>query len=106
MRHPDGYMLCNRAFPHRISFDADGKCNSLRIRGEQRTCVGQELENISLPVRERRCIFEVFDLASFEAAILELSLEFAEVIDDDMSDLYVQLIMGQPNQVSRSSEGW
>jgi hypothetical protein len=27
---------------------------------------------------------------------LELSLEFAEVIDDDMSDLYVQLIMGSP----------
>jgi hypothetical protein len=99
-------MLCNRAYPHRISFDAGGKCSSLRIRGEQRTCLSQKLENVSLPVRERRCIFEAFDLASFEAAILELSLEFAEVIDDDMSDLYVQLVKRQPNQVSRSSEGW
>lgn len=44
-------------------------------------------------MRERRCIFEAFDFASFEAAILELSLElFAGVIDDDMSDLYVQII--------------
>lgn len=42
-------------------------------------------------MRERRCIFEAFDFASFEAAILEVSLEFAGVIDDDMSDLYVQV---------------
>jgi hypothetical protein len=106
MRHPDGCKLCNQAFPHRTSFDADGKCNNLEIRGEQWTCVTQEIKNISLPVRERRCIFEAFDFASFEAAILEVSLEFAGVIDDDMSDLYVQLITRQSNRVGRSTEGW
>ena len=58
-----------------------------------------KLGNTGLPVRERRCLFEAFGFASFEAAILEVSLEFAGVIDDDLWDLYVQLIKRQFNQV-------
>jgi len=70
--------------------------------------VDQKAKYKNLPVRERRCIFEVLDFESFEAAILVLSLEFAGVIDDDMSDLYVQMIMRQPNRMKagRGPEVW
>lgn len=94
-------MPCNQAFLHRTSSDEDGKCSSLRKsgvnNGRAQVLRGQSI-NLSLPVRERRCVFVEDDFASFEAAILGLNLGFNAAIDEDIFDIYVQSSLWQPNQ--------